>query len=89
MNQSDETTTNAAESRAGRDRDASPASATPPESTGHPDVDAVMRSVAALGGRPLEEHVRTFEAAHEQLRAALSAAADGQTSSQPGPPHVA
>ena len=88
MSQSDETTTNAGESPVGRDSDAGPAPAAPSESTGHPEVDAVMRSVAGLDTRPLEEHVRTFEAAHEQLRAALSAAADGQAS-QPGPPHVA
>lgn len=88
MNQSDESTTDAGEGPAGRDAHASAEPAAPVESTGHPEVDAVMRSVADLDGRPLEEHVRTFEAAHDQLRAVLSAAADDQ-SSPPGPPHVA
>jgi hypothetical protein len=34
-------------------------------------VDAVVASVQALDGRPVEEHVAVFEQAHERLRRAL------------------
>ncbi len=39
--------------------------------TGLASVDSVVESVAALEGRPVEEHVAVFEQAHEQLRRAL------------------
>ncbi|WP_110205718.1 hypothetical protein [Nocardioides daejeonensis] len=39
--------------------------------TGNPAVDRVLGEVAGVGGRPLTEHVATFERAHESLRAAL------------------
>lgn len=40
--------------------------------TGHDAVDGVLRSLEGLEGRPVDEHVRVFEAAHETLRAALA-----------------
>lgn len=51
-----------------------------PETTGHPVVDEVLRTMQELQDRPVEEHVSVFEAAHEKLRAALADAgnpADG------------
>ena len=42
-----------------------------PVRTGVADVDAVLDSVEALDGRPVEEHPAAFEAAHEQPRRAL------------------
>ena len=42
------------------------------EPTGHPDVDAVVASLAGLDGRPVSEHVAVFEAAHDRLRSALA-----------------
>lgn len=42
--------------------------------TGVPAVDSVLEAVESLDGRPLEEHVATFESAHEQLRRALDTA---------------
>ena len=47
--------------------------------TGVPAVDEVVAEVDALDQRPLEEHLATFERAHERLRAALD--------SDPGEPH--
>ena len=47
-----------------------------PESTGLAAVDAVLDAVAALDGRPVEEHVAVYEQAQEQLRRALDAASD-------------
>ena len=44
---------------------------TEPVRTGVSEVDAVLDSVEALDERPVEEHPAVFEAAHEQLRAAL------------------
>lgn len=43
--------------------------------TGVPAVDAVVEAVAALGDRPLSEHVEVFEAAHRDLRSALDSPA--------------
>jgi len=48
----------------------------PTPATGHPAVDEVLRSLDALEGRPVDEHVAAFEDAHEQLRRALSSAGD-------------
>ncbi len=42
------------------------------EPTGHPDVDAVVASLAGLDGRPVSEHVAVFESAHDRLRSALA-----------------
>jgi hypothetical protein len=42
-----------------------------PEPTGIDRVDAVLDAVAALGDRPVAEHVAVFEQAHTELRAAL------------------
>jgi hypothetical protein len=42
------------------------------ESTGHPEVDAVLASLADLDGRPVAEHVIVFEDAHDRLRTALA-----------------
>ena len=46
------------------------------ESTGHPAVDEVLRSLEGLDGRPVDEHVVAFEQAHDVLRRALSHAGD-------------
>lgn len=46
------------------------------ESTGHPAVDEVLRSLDQLDGRPVDEHVAVFEQAHDRLRQALSGATD-------------
>ncbi len=43
-----------------------------PAGTGNERVDAVVRSLGSLEGRPAEEHVAVFEAAHRELRDALS-----------------
>jgi len=53
--------------------------------TGHPAVDAVLESLADLDERPVQDHVATFEAAHEQLRAAL-AGAPANAPGTPAPP---
>ncbi len=45
---------------------------TAPSETGNERVDAVVRSMDSLDGRPAEEHVAFFEAAHRELRDALS-----------------
>lgn len=49
-----------------------------PVETGHPAVDEVLRSLNALDGTPVDEHVATFEQAHEELRRTLSGAGDDQ-----------
>lgn len=54
------------------------------EQTGNDAVDAVLRSLDGLDDRPLGEHVKVFEAAHENLRAALTGAGDGDVP-RPGP----
>lgn len=46
--------------------------------TGHPAVDEVLRSLGALDGMPVDDHVAVFEDAHEQLRRTLSGAGDDQ-----------
>ncbi len=46
------------------------------ESTGVETVDRVLAEVAAIGDRPVGEHVEVFERAHEQLRRALDAQTD-------------
>lgn len=43
------------------------------ERTGVPAVDAVLEAVESVGTLPVEEHVRVYEMAHEQLRRALDA----------------
>jgi hypothetical protein len=43
-----------------------------PAETGNERVDAVVRSLDSLEGRPAEEHVAVFESAHRELRDALS-----------------
>lgn len=58
---------------------------TPFQSTGHPAVDEVLRSLDALDGRPVDEHVGVFEKAHEDLRRALSDA--GEASGDAPSPH--
>ena len=50
---------------------AEPAAVAPVE-TGNDRVDAVVRSLDTLEGCPAEEHVAVFEAAHRDLRDALS-----------------
>jgi hypothetical protein len=44
------------------------------QTTGHPDVDAVVASLEELDGRPVAEHVAVFESAHDRLRSALAEA---------------
>lgn len=43
-------------------------------STGHPQVDAVLRTIDSLSELPVDQHVAVFEAAHTGLRDALSGA---------------
>jgi hypothetical protein len=43
---------------------------------GNPVVEAVLASLDGLEERPVGDHVAIFEAAHEQLRAALADAGD-------------
>jgi len=47
--------------------------------TGHAQVDEVLRSLETLSDLPVDQHVAVFEAAHVGLRDALSGAgsADG------------
>lgn len=52
-----------------------------PVRTGVEHVDSVIAAVEGLDERPLEEHVRVFEGAHEELRRALDSQAG-----QPGRP---
>jgi hypothetical protein len=52
--------------------------------TGVPAVDEVVAEVDALDDRPLEEHLATFERAHERLRAALDSD-PGDPTGRPGP----
>ena len=53
-----------------------PADEPTPVTTGHPAVDEVLRSLDALAGRPVDDHVAAFEDAHGALRRALSHAGD-------------
>lgn len=53
--------------------EAQPPTPDEPTTTGIPAVDEVLSEVDALGELPLEEHLSTFERAHESLRAALDA----------------
>lgn len=55
---------------------AEPGAAEPVELTGHDEVDAVLRSMRDLEGRPVREHVGVFESAHEALRSALAGAGE-------------
>ena len=57
-------------------------SADEPTATGVPAVDEVLSEVDGLDDLPLEEHLPTFERAHESLRAAL----DAPSADQPGDP---
>jgi hypothetical protein len=49
----------------------SPPAAEAPTHTGVPSVDAVLAEIDDLDDRPLEEHLATFERAHQALRSAL------------------
>ncbi|HSE55648.1 MAG TPA: hypothetical protein VLA97_01190 [Nocardioidaceae bacterium] len=51
-----------------------------PERTGNPVVDTVLDSLTGLDDTPVPGHVPVFEAAHEQLRAALADAGNQQSS---------
>ncbi len=53
---------------------AEPAAGAP--ATGNDRVDAVVRSLDSFDGRPAEEHVAVFEAAHRELRDILSSTDD-------------
>jgi hypothetical protein len=53
-----------------------------PTTTGVAAVDEVLSDVARLDELPLEEHLPTFERAHDSLRSALDASGD-----QGGPGH--
>lgn len=48
----------------------------PVDLTGHEAVDEVLASLDTLRDLPIEEHVQVFDAAHEGLRRALSAAGE-------------
>jgi hypothetical protein len=70
-----------------RDDDPTPeADVDGPTTTGVPAVDQVLSDVDRLDEAPLEEHLATFERAHDTLRSALDAppgdAADREPSSQ-------
>lgn len=52
----------------------SPAQAAPAETTGVPEVDAVVASLGRLDEIPVAEHVAVFEQAHESLRRTLAGA---------------
>jgi hypothetical protein len=45
--------------------------------TGNARVDAVLDSLTGLAEAPVDDHVRVFEQAHDELRRALDAPADG------------
>ena len=76
----------AVEERAPEPDDATPAlTPEPAERTGNPLVDEVLDSLDRLDGRPVDEHVTVFEAAHEKLRRVLSEAADAPASSAENP----
>jgi len=47
------------------------------ETTGHPDVDAVIESLGRLDDLPVAEHVTVFESAHAELRGTLGRGGDG------------
>jgi hypothetical protein len=53
--------------------EAQPPTADEPTATGVPAVDQVLADVDGLDALPLEEHLSTFERAHESLREALDA----------------
>ncbi|HEX6876497.1 MAG TPA: hypothetical protein VF165_12625 [Nocardioidaceae bacterium] len=57
----------------------------PHETTGNEAVDAVLRSLDDVEGRPVGEQVAAFERAHERLRAALTGAGDPGGAPRPGP----
>ena len=59
-----------------------PPTADQPTATGVSAVDEVLSEVDGLDDLPLEEHLPTFERAHESLRAAL----DAPSADQPGDP---
>jgi hypothetical protein len=48
----------------------------PPGPTGNETVDAVLESLEQLDDLPPADHVAVFEAAHDRLRGALSAAGE-------------
>ena len=56
------------------------------QSTGHPAVDEVLRSMDRLEDRPLEEHVAVFEEAHERLRRTLAGPDPATTEGPEGAP---
>ena len=45
---------------------------TTPATTGHLEVDGVLRTLETLSVLPVDEHVAVFEEAHVRLRNALS-----------------
>ena len=49
--------------------------------TGMADLDGVLDDVEGLGDIPVDQHVETFERAHEALRGAL----DGRTTADAAP----
>lgn len=55
----------------GDEHEAQPPSSDEPTATGVPAVDQVLSDVDRLDDLPLEEHLPTFERAHDSLRAAL------------------
>jgi hypothetical protein len=56
-----------------------------PTTTGVAAVDAVLSDVARLDELPVEEHLATFERAHDSLRSALDAPGDEGGSDPDGP----
>ena len=60
----------------GDEPETQPPSADEPTATGVPAVDQVLSDVDQLDELPLEEHLPTFERAHDSLRAALDGEPD-------------
>jgi hypothetical protein len=58
-----------------------------PTTTGVPAVDEVLADVDRLDDQPLEEHLATFERAHDSLRAALDAPAADEADRAHGQGH--
>jgi len=59
-----------------------------PVRTGLERVDAVIRDIESLDGRPVEEHVAAFERAHEELRRALDPSSGPRPVRPPVPQHL-
>lgn len=57
-----------------------------PAPTGDTRVDQAIAALAALGDRPLDEHPRVLETAHDQLREILGELGEPARPGRPGQP---